>query len=96
MKKSGSICVLTDKTNSAGVIEFEEYKMWGSDHLLKAADIALCPMIVALFEDANKLLEKVKMELSVQEENFVRQSLVTRAIPSSKLLIKYHKPFNEK
>ena len=69
MKNSGSICVLTDKRNSVGVIEFEDYKQCVYDHLLKAADIALCPMVVALFEDSNKLLEKVKMELSVQEEN---------------------------
>ena len=50
----------------------------------------------ALFEDANKLLNKVKMELSVQEENFVRQLLATKAIPSPKLMIKYHKTINKK
>ena len=44
---------------------------------LKADDIALCPKVLALFEDGNKLLEKVKMEFSFQEENFVRQSLAT-------------------
>ena len=49
-----------------------------------------------LFEDANKLLNKVKMELSVQEENFVRQLLATRSIPSPKPFIKYHKTINEK
>ena len=32
---------------------------------------------IDLFEDANKLPKKVKMELSVQEETFVRQSLTT-------------------
>ena len=52
--------------------------------------------MVALFEDANCLLEKVKMELSVQEENCVRQSLATKAIPYPKLLIKDHKTINEK
>ena len=36
------------------------------------------------------------MVLSVQEENFVRQSIATRAIPSPKLLIKEHKKINEK
>ena len=51
---------------------------------------------IALFEDANCLLDKVKMEMSVQEENFVRQSLSTKAIPAPKLLIKYHKKINEK
>ena len=52
--------------------------------------------MVALFEDANCLLDKLKMELSVQEENFVRQSLVTKAIPAPKLLIRDHKTINEK
>ena len=52
--------------------------------------------MVALFEDANLLLDKVKMELSVQEETFVRQLLATKAIPSPKLLIKDHKTINKK
>ena len=63
---------------------------------MKAADLALRAKVVALFEDANSLLDKVKMELSVQEENFVRQSLATKAIPAPKLLIKDHKTINEK
>ena len=36
------------------------------------------------------------MKLSVQEENFVIQSLATKAIPAPKLLIKDHKTFNNK
>ena len=36
------------------------------------------------------------MDLSVQEENCVRLSLVTRAIPSPKLLIKDHKTISYK
>ena len=36
------------------------------------------------------------MELSVQEETFVRQSLMKQAIPSPRLIIKYHKTINEK
>ena len=36
------------------------------------------------------------MNLSVQEENNVIQSLAIRAIPYPKLLIKYHKTINEK
>ena len=51
---------------------------------------------MALFEDGNILLYKVKMELSVKEEEFVRQSLATRAMLSPKILIKDHKTINEK
>ena len=36
------------------------------------------------------------MELSVQEEIVLRQSLATKAIPSPKMLIKDHKKINEK
>ena len=38
----------------------------------------------------------MKLELSFKEEEFVRQSLATRAIPSPKLLIKDHKIINNK
>ena len=96
LKKSGSVCVPTYKTNSTKVIQIEDYKLWVSDHLSKAADLALRAKVVALFEDANCLLDKVKMELSVQEEKFVRQSLATKAIPAPKLLIKDHKTINKK
>ena len=48
-----------------------------------------------LYENANLLLEKVKLDLSVKEEEFVRQSLATRAILSPKLLIKDHNATKE-
>ena len=73
LKKSGYVCVPTDKTNSTRVIYIEDYKRWVSEHLSKAEDLALRSKVVAIFEDANCLLDKVKMELSVQEEKFVRQ-----------------------
>ena len=65
LKKSGCVCVTIDKTNSTRMINIEDYKRWVSDHLQKAADLALRPKVMALFENANLLLEKVKMELSV-------------------------------
>ena len=71
MKKSGSVCVLKDKTNSTRVIQIEDYRRWVSNHLLKASDLALRPKVFSLFEDVNELFEKVKMELSVQEGNFL-------------------------
>ena len=65
-KKYGSVCVPTDKTKSTRVIQIEDYKRWVSNRLLKAADLALRPKAIALFEDANKLFEKMKMDFSVQ------------------------------
>ena len=78
------------------MIKFEYYKQWVSDHLLKVADLAIRPKVMALFEDANILLDKVKMKLSVKEEEFVRQSLATRVIRSPKLFIKDHRTINGK
>ena len=96
MKKSGCICVPTDKTNSTRVIKIGDYKRWVSDHLQKGPDLALHLKVMALYENANLLLEKVKLDLSVKEEEFVRQLLTTRAIPSPKILVKYHKTINKK
>ena len=96
MKKSGCACVPTDKTNSTRVIKIEDYKLWVSDHLHKAANLALRPKVMAIYENVNLLPEKVKLDLSVKEEKFVRQYLATRAIPSPKLLIKDHKTISEK
>ena len=53
---SGSVYVPTDKINSTIVIQVEDYKMWLSDHLLKATDLVLCSKLIAMFEDANKLI----------------------------------------
>ena len=78
------------------MINIEDYKQWVSNHFQKAADLALRPRVMALFENANLLFEKAKMELSVKEEEFVRKLLATQAIPSPKLLIKDHKTVNEK
>ena len=78
------------------LINIEDYKRWVSEHIQKAADLALRPKVMALFENANLLLEKVKLELSVKEEEFVRQFLATRVILSPKILIKDHNAIKEK
>ena len=52
--------------------------------------------MIALFEEANGLMEKVKMDFSVQEEQFLIKSLATHAIPSPKIIIKDHKTINGK
>ena len=72
MKKYGSLCVPTDKTNSTRLIIIYQYKRWVSNHLLKAADIALRPIVIDLFEEANELIEKLKMDFLGQEEQFLR------------------------
>ena len=76
-------------------MKIENYKRWVTAHLQKAADLALRPKVMALYENANLLLKKLNLDLSVKEEEFVKQSPATRAIPSLKLLIKYYKTINE-
>ena len=87
---------MSNKTNSTRLILIEEYKQWISDHLLKASDFALRLKVIGLFEEANVLLEKVKIGLSVQEEQFSRQPLMTREIPYPKILIKDNKTINKR
>ena len=64
--------------------------------MLKAAVLTLLPKVVAVFEEDNELIDKVKMYFSYQEEKFVVQLLATLSIPYPKLIIKYHNTINEK
>ena len=72
----------------------EDYKRWVSGHLFKAANLDLQSNLIDLFEEVNGLIEKWKMDLSVQDEQFLRQSLVKQEIPFPKIFIKYHKIIN--
>ena len=58
LKKSGCVCVPTDKMNATRVIKIEDYKRWVSAHLQKAADLAIHPKVMALYKNANLLLQK--------------------------------------
>ena len=68
LKTSGYVYVPTDNTNSTRVIQTEDYTRWVSNHLLKAADLALQAKLVALFEDANCLLDKVKRKCQYKKK----------------------------
>ena len=68
----------------------------GLNHMLKEDYLDLRPKVVSLFEEANILIEKVNMDLLVQQEKFVIQSLVIQAIVSPKILIKDQKTINGK
>ena len=96
LKKSKTLCVPNYKTNPTHLVLIVDYKWWVNDQLLKVADLALHPKVIGLFDKENKLIEKAKMNISSQEELFIRQSLAMRAIPAPKLLIKDHKTINKK
>ena len=77
MENPRSVCVTTNKTNSTRVINISDYKLWVSKNLLKADHLALRPILVALSEEANGLIDQTRMNFSDQEEQFVRQLLAT-------------------
>ena len=47
-----------------------DYKLWVNEHLLKSDNLDLRLKVRGLFKGATKLIEKVKIELSSQEETF--------------------------
>ena len=55
-----------------------------SANLRKAADLALRPKVVALYKNANLLLKKVKLDLSVKEEEFSETIAGDESDPISK------------
>ena len=65
-------------------------------HLLKAEYLALCLKFIPLFEEANKLIEKVRGKFSSQDEQFVRKFIAAWEISSPKILIKGNNTINEK
>ena len=71
---------------------FTFFKKLVSNHLLKAANLSLLPKAIIMFEEAKRLILKMKMDLSVH----TRKLIATREIPSPKLLIKDHNTINEK
>ena len=52
--------------------------------------------MIGIFEGEKKFIEKVNMDLSSQEEQFVRQSLAMQEIPYPKLSIKDPNTFDKK
>ena len=48
------------------MIKTEDYKRWVYDHLQKAADLALRPKVMALYENANLLLRESEVRFTYQ------------------------------
>ena len=69
LKKYGSVCVTTDKTNSTRVIQIKDYKRWVSNHLLKAAELALRSKVVLIkwkwsYQFKKKMCETITRDTS--------------------------------
>jgi hypothetical protein len=86
----------TDKMNLYKVINKEKYIEWVLDHLKTDAIEVSADKLIKIHEEGNELLLKFGNTLSEKEMGFVEEMLDSRAVPTPKLLIKDHKPMNEK
>jgi hypothetical protein len=86
----------TYKMNSYKVIDKEKYIEWVLDHLKTDAIEVSADKLIKIHEEGNELLSKLGNTLSEKEMDFVEEMLDSRAVPTPKLLIKDHKPMNEK
>ena len=69
--------MLTDKTNSTHLLLVSDYTQRLTDHFLKGGDLSLFLDVIGMSEEANKFIDRVNMDLLIQEEQFVRQLLAT-------------------
>ena len=66
------------------------------NHLLKVTNFTIHLKVLILFYEAKKQIEKVWMDFSSKEEQFVRKSLASRSLPSPKMLTKDNNTINKK
>ena len=87
--------IATDKTNSFQSVPIEKYKDWVEEHLETSAKEIDIKRIIEIFDLAIEMQEKYKDLLSDQEYLFLQKNLLTKNIPTPKLIIKDHKKPNE-
>ena len=91
LSKSSKVVVPTDKTNSFLTIEFEVYVRWVMENLEGTATIIEHERLTEIVKEAEKLLASMKDLTNDSEFSFVKESIVSKSIPTPKLLIKDHK-----
>ena len=77
MNKFVTVCVPTDKINPNRLVSIFNYKRQVIGHLIKVTNLSLRPKVIGLFKDENKLIKKVKIELSIKE-CFYRESIAMK------------------
>ena len=70
MNTSNLIYNQTENKNPTLLIPVFKYNTWIITHILKDADLKLHLKVVYLFEETEKLINKVKSNLLIQEECF--------------------------
>mgnify|MGYP001787478984 FL=1 len=91
--KADQVVVPTDKTNSFRTVSKSNYSKWVISHLAKNAKEVPRSQLTDVQKLAFDILRD-KTELGIfsdKEEQFVQQTIQSKAIPSPKLLIKDHK-----
>ena len=91
LKNSNEVVIATDKTNSFQTVTIEKYKDWVEEHLETSAKEIDIKRIIEIFDLAIEMQEKYKDLLSDQEYLFLQKKLLTKNIPTPKLIIKDHK-----
>ena len=95
LKNLNEVVIATDKTNSFQTVTIEKYKDWVEEHLETSAKEIDIKRIIEIFDLAIEMQEKYKDLLSDQEYLFLQKNLLTKNIPTPKLIIKDHKKQNE-
>ncbi len=85
------VVVPTDKTNSFKVVRIEEYKRWMETALADNAKVTSKEKLGKVYNKAIKLLDNSGHFLSINEFNYIKEMINSRAVPTPKLLIKDHK-----
>ena len=87
-----TVIIPTDKTNTFRPINLENYTDQVLNHLRKSARLIPRARVVEIWEKAITFYEDKKYLMASKEQQYIEQSLKSKAIPSPKLLIKDHKP----
>ena len=95
LRNSNEVVIATDKTNSFQVVPIDKYKMWVEEHLESSAKEIRVKIIIEIFDLAMEMQEKYKDILSEKEYTFLTKNLLTKNIPTPKLIIKDHKKMNQ-
>ena len=95
LDESEKVVIATDKTNSFQVVPIGKYKEWVAAHLETSAKEISITRIIEIFDLAVEMQMKYRDILSDKEFTFLERNLLTKNIPTPKLIIKDHKKANQ-
>lgn len=89
------IVVPTDKTNSFRIVSTLDYIQWVNKHIAKPGQEISRLELTEIHQNALAFPEEIQPSLSINERKFIFESLLSKAVPLPKLLIKYHKALDD-